>query len=357
MPEWSFREQSALHDPELTTDICSPFHYLKAGARPDLPIYSISGWYDGGGYANGSISRFLTMAGPHDRMMLGPWDHGARTDISPWRESAVPQFPLLGEVLRFFDTHLLGWSTGLEREAPVHYFSVHAEQWHAAQTWPPVPSSRWYLTAQGGLEASPAAEPVTVEYQVRFDIGTGQHSRWERLGTANIDAYYDDWHGRDQHHLCFTSAPCNEDMELSGNVVVHLKLSASQPDAAFLIYLSEVEADGTVRYITEGHLRALHRKTTKAPDTYRTAWPYRSYTRRDAQLLVPDQPETVQVALLPVSWTLRAGSRLRLSLAGADAEHFPQVPHGRPPRMTYFIGGEEGCAVELPWVPAQRAVV
>jgi putative CocE/NonD family hydrolase len=138
LPEWSFREQGALHDPELTTDICSPFHYLKAGAQSNLPIYSISGWYDGGGYANGAISRFLTMGGPQDRLLIGPWDHGARTDISPWRTSAVPQFPVLGEVLRFFDSHLLGMQTGIEDEAPVHYFSVHAETWHAAPAWPPL---------------------------------------------------------------------------------------------------------------------------------------------------------------------------------------------------------------------------
>lgn len=348
LPEWAFREQGALHDAELTTDLCSPFHYLKTGARPGLPIYSISGWYDGGGYANGAISRFLTMAGPHDRLLLGPWDHGARTDVSPWRQATVPQFPVLGEVLRFFDTHLLGMASGLEDEAPVHYFSLHAEQWREAQTWPPTGATKWHLTSDAGLAPHPELQQTTMAYQVRFDIGTGQRTRWERLGTANIDIYYDDWQDRDQDHLCFTSAACHEDIEISGHVVAHLKVSASQSDAGFFVYLAEVEADGTVRYITEGHLRALHRKTVDHPDTYVTTWPYRSYTMRDARQLEIGRAETIAVPLLPVSWTLRAGSRLRLSLAGADADHFPQVPHGRPPKLTYLVGGADGCALELP---------
>ena len=40
MPELAFRGEGPLHDPELGTDACSPFHYLLAGTRPGLPIYS-----------------------------------------------------------------------------------------------------------------------------------------------------------------------------------------------------------------------------------------------------------------------------------------------------------------------------
>jgi uncharacterized protein len=44
------------------------------------------------------------------------------------------------------------------------------------------------------------------------------------------------------------------------------------------------------------------------------------------------------------------GSRLRLSIAGADADHFAQVPHGRPPKLALTVGGENASLVVLPFV-------
>lgn len=348
MPELAWRDEGPLHDPELGTDACSPYTYLLAGATPGLPIYSISGWYDGGGYANGAITRFLTMAGPHDRLLLGPWDHGARTNVSPWRPQVASEFSLLSEVLRFFDQHLLGQRTGLADEARVHYHSIHADRWQAAETWPPLSARTLYLAPdQGATETRPATES-TAAYQVHFDTSTGQQTRWERLGAANIEHYYADWQGRDGRLLNFTTAPWAHDVELTGHVVAHLQVASSQRDAAVFVYLAEVEADGRCHYITEGMLRALHRELGEAPAAYRTSWPYRSFTRARARLLQPGVAEPMVFALLPVSWTLKQGSRLRISIAGADADHFPQVPHGAPPKLELVLGGSQASFIELP---------
>ena len=61
----------------------------------------------------------------------------------------------------------------------------------------------------------------------------------------------------------------------------------------------------------------------------------------------PGAPETLRFALLPISWTFMKGSRLRLSIAGADANHFAQVPHGRPPRLEVTLG--EASWIEVPF--------
>ena len=55
------------------------------------------------------------------------------------------------------------------------------------------------------------------------------------------------------------------DHELSGHPCVTLHLSASEADAALHVYLEDVAPDGTCRYVTEGMLRALHRKECPAP--------------------------------------------------------------------------------------------
>ena len=54
--------------------------------------------------------------------------------------------------------------------------------------------------------------------------------------------------------------------------------------------------------------------------------------------------------LLPVAWQFARGSRIRLSIAGADDDHCGQVPHGRPPLITMMRGGENASAIELPLI-------
>lgn len=349
MPELAFRGEGLLHDPGLNTDACSPFSYLKQGIRPDLPVYSISGWYDGGGYANGAISRFLSLAGKHDRLLLGPWDHGARINVSPWRAHSGSDFMMLYELLRFFDEHVLGKDTGLSQEAPIHYYCIHAQRWLTAQSWPPVSSTqRYYLKAGRSMGTQADLVPDSDAYQVRFDTTTGQNTRWERLGARDVETYYADWNERTDNMLNYVSDVFDRDTELSGHIVVSLSFESSQEDAALFIYASEFETDGSLRYMTEGMLRALHRRVAEAPPEYASTWPWRRFHRADAERLRPGAAETAHFALLPISWCLKKGSRLCLSVAGADVDHFPQVPHGRPPRLTLRFGGDTGSFLELP---------
>jgi uncharacterized protein len=60
------------------------------------------------------------------------------------------------------------------------------------------------------------------------------------------------------------------------------------------------------------------------------------------------EPQLLRFALLPTAWRFSAGSRIRLSLAGGDADHFVRTPHGRPPHITLLSGGERASALELP---------
>jgi len=60
---------------------------------------------DGAGYQNGAIARVLTLPNRNKHLLLGPWDHGARINVSPWRRAETPEFALDGELLRFFDTY------------------------------------------------------------------------------------------------------------------------------------------------------------------------------------------------------------------------------------------------------------
>jgi uncharacterized protein len=349
MAEFRFREEGLPYDPEFSSASFSPYA-VSDGIGPDVAILSVSGWLDGAGYMNGAIARYLTKDKNPRHLLLGAWDHGARIGASPWRKAAEVEFPWLAEVLRFFDTYLLGLDTGLKDEAPIHYFSVHAEEWRAAQAWPPVETrSRFFLAADGRLvDAAPRAGAD--DYQVDFTIGTGADTRYERIGGLDSRDYYADWQGRTAKMLSYTSAPLDFAVELAGHGLADLHLSGSERDLALFIYLTEVEAGGTERYVTEGLLRALHRREQPSPATYRTTWPFRSFSRADAAPLVPGKVERIRIPLLPVAWRFSAGSRIRLSVAGADDDHCAQVPHGRPPLIRMMRGEGHASVLELPMV-------
>jgi uncharacterized protein len=222
----------------------------------------------------------------------------------------------------------------------VHYFCMGEEAWHAAAAWPPVAAApaRFYLAAAQTLAREGGAASGTDSYKVDFGFGTGAHTRYERIAAIDNRDYYTDWQGRDAALLRYTSVPLATDAELTGHVAAELWLAASEADAAIHLYLTEVEVGGRERYVTEGVLRALHRKDAADTPAHRT----------NAAPLKPGEPARLRIALLPVSWRLRRGSRLRLAIAGADADHFAQVPHGRPPTLTLHHGGVMRPHLELP---------
>lgn len=345
--EFKFRDDTLPYDSTFTSAKFGPYNYAD-GVREDVAIYSISGWTDGAGYANGTISRFLTLPNSNKHLLLGPWDHGARVNTSPWRDGIAPQFTVLAEVLRFFDEYLAKMATGLKEEAPIHYFTMHDEAWRASASWPPIAETkRLHLGAAHQLTAASGAAGED-SYQVDFGLGTGNETRYERIAGLDCTRYYTDWQGREDGMLCYVSAPLDRPLEMSGHAVASLWVASSEPDAALFVYLSEVEADGTARYVTEGLLRALHRKESPCPSSYKTTWPYRTFTRADAAPMPIGTPELMRIPFLPISWGFKAGSRIRLAIAGADADHCGQIPHGRPPKLTIHWGSDKQSFLDLP---------
>ena len=88
--EFAFKEEGLPYDPDFSSASFSPYAYCH-GVRPDVAVYSVSGWMDGAGYANGAIARFLSLPNPKRHLLLGPWDHGARANVSPLRAKPDPE--------------------------------------------------------------------------------------------------------------------------------------------------------------------------------------------------------------------------------------------------------------------------
>ncbi len=349
--EFRFRDTGLSYDPDYNSALIGPAHYAEH-TNPDTAYYCVSGWMDGGGFGNAAIRRYLSLCVKHKHLIMGPWDHGARTHISPFRGATqAPQFELLAEYLRFFDHYVKGIDTGLEAEHPVHYFTMGEETWRAADGWPVAEavSRCFYLAANGGLSEQAPDEAVAADlHRPDFRCGTGNRTRYERLSTIAVETYYDDWHGRDERMLTYTSGPLPQDQTLTGHPVVTLHVATTEQDGSFFVYLEDVDPGGRTRYVTEGILRALHRKVRETPAGLQWVGPYHSLEEADAELLTPGEPAELAFSLYPTSWRFREGHRIRIAIAACDRDHFSHIPAGRIPDLTFYRDAIRASRIDLP---------
>ena len=115
-------------------------------------------------------------------------------------------------------------------------------------------------------------------------------------------------------------------------------------------YLDAESPDGKLIYITDGQLRALHRKTSSEPPPYTFFVPYHSFKRSDGAPMTPGRVEEISFGLLPTSARIPKGYRLRLSLAGHDADNFARYPKKGDPLLTVERNRTYPSYVDLPVV-------
>jgi predicted acyl esterase len=197
-------------------------------------------------------------------------------------------------------------------------------------------------------DAPPSGQGVD-RYRVDFSATTGKANRWA-TNSGGADVVYGDRAQADRKRLCYTSPPLARPMEITGHPIAELWLTADRDDCAIFVYLEDVAPDGGVRYLTEGQFRALHRKVSTARPPYWTAGPYHSFRRADALPLVRGDPALIAFALMPISARLAAGSRLRLAIAGADADTFTRIPATGALELTLHRAAEAASRVLLPVV-------
>lgn len=306
----------------------SPATYAAAVDASGAAIYSWSGWFDGG-YAGAAIKRHLTLGGSRNRLILGPWDHGGAHQVVDGH-SLPTDFDHDAELLKFFDRWLRDADTGLEGDAPVHYFTMVEDRWKAAPSWPPpARATPVYFAASGRLASEPPREAGEDAYTVDPTHGTGDASRWNSL--MGLPVTYPERSAEDAKLLVYQTGPLAVDLEVTGHPLATLFVASSAEDGAFFVYLEDVAPDGRVEYVTEGVLRALHRRLSRARPAWVQPVPWRSYLRADAWPLVPGEVAELRFELQPTSWLFRAGHAIRIALAGADADHFAPIPAGGPP--------------------------
>jgi len=327
----------------------SPASYGSAWQENRTPLLLISGWLDGA-YQASAFKKLANSNNPDQYLIIGPWDHGPATSIDPcgYRPNAR-RGNRSSFTLPFYDHYLRGIPNGYEVQPPIRYYMLCGGEWHASQTWPPSAETRRLHLTGDGLIAAPATVPGAREHAVDRSETSGPASRWAalvRVPGTGLPTGYGDRADQSEKLLGFTSPPLQHALEIAGHPQLQLYLESSEADGALIAYIEDVAPDGTVHYVTEGVLRLGSRAIDPEP-RYQDYGPVRSHLRADFQPMPAETPVRIELGLLPVAYRFSTGHRIRLSLAGADADNFGAVAE-TPPVYRIHWGPERPSFLVLP---------
>lgn len=336
----------------------SPYAKREQIEASGVPMFVWLGWLDAATVSQG-LGRFMTFGNPQ-KVIIGPWDHGAVNDADPFLPADTPvepdarrQFEML---LNWFDPYLRGEDT--EHEHSVTYYTMNAGTWTTTDVWPPAgfDTVTWYFGANGTLVPdAPTDADAADTYEVDFAVTSGERhlNRWATQ-VDGIDVFYPDRAAEGATRLTYTSAPLESTVEITGTPVVTIHLASTHEDGALHVYLEAVAPDGRVVYLTEGVLRLIHRVSISEP-LYAVFGPYRSMTSADAAPLVPGEMLEVPLGLEPTSVLIPSGWSLRVAIAGADAEMFARYPAEGDPVLTIARSQVYPSHVAVPMVTTDKA--
>lgn len=321
--------------------------------QSDVVLYHWGSWMDHG-TAQAVIARFLTLSNPQ-QAVIGAWVHGGFQHASPYRAPGTASEPdepqQWRQTLNFVDRYLRpdGEATS---EKLLYYYVLGAEEWRSTSVWPVdgATSEQWYFGAANTLSPStPTTTDSRDTYAVDFTATSGSQTRWH-TPQDGVPVVYPDRSNEDTKLLTYTSDPLTEDTEITGHPVVTLYATSTHTDGAFYVYLEDVDPSGRVTYVTEGQLRALHRKVSAETPPYELPVPYHTFKQSDGAPMVPGEVTEITFGLHPTSVLIRAGHRIRVAIAGHDAGLFERYPAEGDPVVTVERNSVYASGIELPVV-------
>jgi predicted acyl esterase len=297
-----------------------------------VPLYIVGGWRDE--LRGQGVAALLNV--PGSRLLIGPWKHCENAG-----------FALVEEAHRFFDRHLVGIDTGIDRDPPVHYATPDSDvpdasglAWQSVDTWPPVGVTTTPTPLGGdGVLGSDAAggRAFTVGAAVTCPAaGTGPTAQPCPVAGAGTS-----WIG----------PALAADTTLTGSPVADLQVRVDRPDAHVFVHLEDVAPDGTVTVITEGRLQASLRAEQPSPYRLPDGMPWHRAYAQDVAPLGPGEVARLRIGLLPTSYLVRAGHRVQVTVTGADHRASAPLPDAQGARIEVLTTPDLPSLVHLPIAP------
>ena len=353
--KYPFRDSILPNGKKLWEGVMALYPFIDRINRSGIPVYMTTGWYDL--FLEDMFLWYDNLTVPK-RLTVRPLDHSGM-------DASTFDLDYGAEAQRWFDYWLKGIDNGIMNEPTLHYYVMGVPKKEAWQTSNPWPLEKEKLTRfyfgkgkAGSIDSvndatltqeSPTVPDDFDAYTVDYTTTTGKNSRWVAVDEAH---HYPDMRANDKKAMTYTTSPLETDLEVTGHPVVHLWLTTDAPDLDAFVYLAEVNQSGKSSYITEGTLRASHRKLSKAP--YKNlGLPFHSHYQSDLLPIPAGEPFELVFSLLPTSHRFHKGGRIRVTVAFADADNFETPVIDPPPKVQLLRDRNHPSSVQLPVVTSQ----
>jgi putative CocE/NonD family hydrolase len=351
----------------------------------DVPVYHVTGWYDSWCRQNvlnwQALSRVKKAP---QKLIIGPWTHGAQNRNVAGELEFPPEAALAFNDwrLQWFDHWLKNWDNGVEREKPVKLFIMgggdgrkskqgrlrHGGHWRDEDTFPLARTryTPYYLHGDGRLGPDPPKTGNSAT-RFRFDPASPVPTIGGNLSSVNgiLEAGGFDQRCRPntlfartllplserRDVLVFQTAPLEQDVEVTGPLLVDLFVSSSATDTDFTAKLIDVypsSADYPLGF------------DLNIGDSI-TRMRYRSSLER-AELMEPGRIYAVAIHPYPTANVFARGHRIRLDISSSNFPRFDVNPNTGEPLQQHrrLIGADNSVYHEadhashivLPIIPA-----
>ena len=352
--KYPFRD-SVLPNGKFLWEVMALYPFIERINRSGIPVYMTTGWYD---IFLGDMFLWYDNLTVPKRLTVRPLDHSGMD---------ATQFDLNyeAEAQRWFDYWLKGIDNGIMKEPPIHYYVMgvpEKEAWQTSDQWPPAKQKlKPFYFSKGKTRSvasindgfltteAPTAPDTFDEYTVDYTATSGKKSRWVAVDEAHD---YPDMRTNDEKGLTYTTSPLETDVEVTGHSVAHLWLITDAQDLDVFAYLEEVDRSGKSTYVTEGSLRASHRKRSHAPFD-NLGLPYHSHYQSDLAPIQAGEPIELVFSLLPTSYLFHKGSRIRFTVVCADADNFDTPVIDPEPKLKLLRDVNHPSFTQLPVAQSQ----
>jgi putative CocE/NonD family hydrolase len=270
-----------LEHPEHDDPHWAPLQLHQALERTEIPVLLLSGWQDL--FLEQTLAQYHRL---HERgvpvaVTLGPWTH------TQMMTKGAPR--VIRESLDWLDSHVAGTREVARKPVRIH---VGGHGWRDLDHWPPeMPEHVLYLRPAGHLGAS-APDQNTPASSFTYYPGDPTPTVGGRLLSPEGGYRNDTRLAERSDVLTFTSAPLPADLYAVGTPLLQLSHSCDNAYNDLFVRISEVDARGRSRNISDGYLCGT-------PDS------------RD-----------VQIELDAIAHRFPAGSRIRVLIAGGSHPRF-----------------------------------
>ena len=273
-----------------------------------LAALIIGGWRDG--LLRGAPEMYRQLArrkGVETRLYIDPCTHkGCGAPFAPFT-AGKDVYDASALAFEFLQKHLEGKDT--PARPPVEYYVQGRDEYATANSWPPAKTRfRRFVLGSGKREfvTNPAA---------------GLSMAFDRFGTVAASPYVPtDQRLEGPHGFTFRTPVLEKPLSLAGPLALRLVASSTATDTDWHVKVADVAPDGSESIITDGALRASHRKLDRRRST--RARPYHTHT--DPQPIEPGRFYEYDVEIWPTAYELAVGHRLQLRLTSTDLPtHLP----------------------------------